>query len=514
MVASLARASVALLAFRVDAMQLQVPKGLPPLVVHGEMVGHVAFSTVTKNNLGGMGPTITDPEQIFFEDMGSAGNGEQIDMKVTNTSEYTPGPDDAVDTNGRGKSGTSSFVSINVACGTYVNLLLSFTVNGIPAFLDNFYLTLSDLDSDNTGLMHEYFGVFSPYQNAYLGNDSELNESAMDPVGRKWVSTKPGRGSNNPNNPNSLTPDEQTRAVTVEFVNTSSVSIVLGVTPPPNGVCDGARNMMFALRSNMVPYDCNTCALAGDGRQSCCASGGSWSGQCGNTASKDSGKKYFSWEDGFEACVTPSPTPKPTESPTVSPTPSPTEKDFAACGTCVIWGDPHVITFEAHKHRLAEHPQREEFFRTRGWKADQMTINEDGIYWLVKSDMVHIQGRYFRNETADTTSLQELAIGGPFLKDKVLLIQSLEGKVMWGGEEILASINSEFQDSLIQAKYHQGAKMVKDGTLGPGVDVFLPTGVDLTVNRWRNGLAAEINMCPVNAVGGQCRGPVNVDSMY
>ena len=94
------------------------------------------------------------------------------------------------------------------------------------------------------------------------------------------------------------------------------------------------------------------------------------------------------------------------------------------------------------------------------------------------------------------------------------MIQSLEGKVLWGGEEILASINSEFQDSLIQAKYHQGTKMVKDGTLGPGVDVFLPTGVDLTVNRWRNGLAAEINMCPVNAVGGQCRGPVNVDSMY
>ena len=454
MVASLVWASVALLAFRVDAMQLQVPRGLRPFVVQGEMLERITDSIVTSNNLGGMGPTITDPEQIFFQFVASGSkDDEKIDMNVTNTSKYTPG--DGVDQNGRGKSG---FVSINVACNTYVYLLLSFTVNGTPAILEKFYLTIADLDSDNDGQMHEYVGVFSPYQKAYLGKNSELNESAMDTVGRKWQSTKPGTGSNNPKDSSKLTPDEQTRAVTLEFVNTSSISIVVGVTPPPKGICNGARNMMFSLSSNMVP------------------------------------------------------TPKPTKSPTVSPT-TPKIQDIT-CGTCVIWGDPHVITFEAHKHRLAEHPQREEFFRTRGWKADQMTINEDGIYWLVKSDMVHIQGRYFRNEIANTTSLQELAIGGPFLKDKVLLIQSLEGKVMWGGEEILASINSEFQDSLIQAKYHQGTKMVKDGTLGPGVDVFLPTGVDLTVNRWRNGLAAEINMCPVNAVGGQCSGPVNVDSMY
>jgi hypothetical protein len=480
MVASLAWASVALLAFRVDAMQLQVPRGLPTVRVPGEMVGDILFSTVTANNLGGMGPTLTDLEQIFFQGTGSSSNGEHIDMNVTNTSEYTPGPGDAVEQNGRGRSNKSAFASINVACGTHVDLLLSFTVNGIPAMLENFYLTVSDLDSDNKGLMHEYFGVYSPYQTAYLANDSELNESAMDPVGSKWMSTKPGQGTNNPDNPNFLTPDQQTRSVTLEFVNTSSVSIIIGMTPPPNGICDGGRNMMFALRSNMVPTESPTASPTPKPTES--------------------------------PTVSPTPKTTPTESPTVSPTPKSTDEDV--CGTCVIWGDPHVITFEAHKHRLAEHPQREEFFRTRGWKADQMTINEDGIYWLVKSDMVHIQGRYFRNETADTTSLQELAIGGPFLKDKVLLIQSLEGKVMWGGEEILASINSEFQDSLIQAKYHQGTKMVKDGTLGPGVDVFLPTCVDLTVNRWRNGLAAEINMCPVKAVSGQCRGPVNVDSMY
>jgi hypothetical protein len=128
MVAFLTWASVALLAFRVDAMQLQVPRRSHPIDVPVDMVGHLMFSTVAQNNLGGMGPTLTDPQLIFFEDVGSTGNGEQIDMTLTNTSKYTPGPGSAVDFNGRGKSGTNSFGFINVACDTHVDLVLAFTV--------------------------------------------------------------------------------------------------------------------------------------------------------------------------------------------------------------------------------------------------------------------------------------------------------------------------------------------------------------------------------------------------
>ena len=71
MVASLTWASVALLAFQVDAMQIQVPRRLPPVSVQGDMVGHLENSTVETNNLGGMGPwRPSTKEVIVFKNIG------------------------------------------------------------------------------------------------------------------------------------------------------------------------------------------------------------------------------------------------------------------------------------------------------------------------------------------------------------------------------------------------------------------------------------------------------------
>lgn len=202
---------------------------------------------------------------------------------------------------------------------------------------------------------------------------------------------------------------------------------------------------------------------------------------------------------------TPSPTTRP-PSPTPSPTPVPTPQNNSdvTCGTCVIWGDPHIITFKAHERRLAQHPRREEFFRTRGWESDQININEAGQFWLVKSDSVRIQGRYEKNETSGLTYLASLIVGGPFLDGRVLQIAPMNSKTTWEGEEILPSIPTVFRNDLVNATYHNAAKMVKDGTVGPGIDVALPLGVTLTVNRWRDMLAAEISMCQTEDQSGQC----------
>merc|ERR1719356_2317466 len=61
------------------------------------------------------------------------------------------------------------------------------------------------------------------------------------------------------------------------------------------------------------------------------------------------------------------PTGPPTPSPTGPPTPSPTAHPtgFEVCdasGECVIYGDPHIITFDAHHKLQMQHPSEDDFF--------------------------------------------------------------------------------------------------------------------------------------------------------
>ena len=124
-------------------------------------------------------------------------------------------------------------------------------------------------------------------------------------------------------------------------------------------------------------------------------------------------------------------------------------------------------------HRLEQHPSREEFFRTRGWKYDQLTFDKAGVFWLVKTSSVRVQGLYEEKGGFDQLGLSALAIGGPFLEGHVLEIWPLNGKTTWDGVRILPSYPSDFKNELVYAKYHKAAKMVKDGSLGPGIDVVL-----------------------------------------
>jgi len=174
-------------------------------------------------------------------------------------------------------------------------------------------------------------------------------------------------------------------------------------------------------------------------------------------------------------------------------------------GDCLIYGDPHVITFDATQKLAAEHPTRREFFQTRNRKAEEVNVFDEGNFWLVKSKDVHIQGRYNkRKEHSTKTVLGGLAVGGPFLKDNTLIFRPLTGKITWNGKEILKHLGSRFSNHLVQAKYHKGAESVNDGRKGDGIDVTLPGNVKLTVNRFERGLAVKISMCKQKWQDGQC----------
>jgi len=178
------------------------------------------------------------------------------------------------------------------------------------------------------------------------------------------------------------------------------------------------------------------------------------------------------------------------------------------CGaSCVIWGDPHVLTFDEQVRRNKQHPMKEAFFRTHNWKENQVTVNQAGTFYLVKSRRVNIQGRYESNRTnPNVTNLVEVAVSGEFLRGNTLKVGIEGDKIYFNEEEILKEMPSTFykwhaSERYIAAKYHKDSQMVKNGQKGPGIDIELPEGMRMTINRWKQNLAVSISMCPQR--GGQ-----------
>eukprot|EP00971_Amphidinium_carterae_P333042 6467535-Amphidinium_carterae.1 len=121
-----------------------------------------------------------------------------------------------------------------------------------------------------------------------------------------------------------------------------------------------------------------------------------------------------------------------------------------------------------------------------------------GDYWVVKSTDVHIQGRYWSSKYRGNSMTRALAVGGPFLKGNLLMIEPLDGTVEWNGVEVVTTFPSSFEISgIVYMKYHDRSEVVRTGGSHPsikGLDIMLPLGVRLTVNRHSGHLDILITM--------------------
>jgi hypothetical protein len=158
-------------------------------------------------------------------------------------------------------------------------------------------------------------------------------------------------------------------------------------------------------------------------------------------------------------------------------------------GTCVIWGDPHILTFDQ---------KRVDFYTP-------------GQYWLVKSASVWIQGEYRpTHATSGLSVMKKIAFGGPFLQSNKLIISSTVAT--FNGQVILASINTEFNQGGVVAKYDTLGATMQKGREGKAMKVIhlsLPSGVNVQINRWTesaegNYINAKISMPSGIAIDGHC----------
>jgi len=168
-----------------------------------------------------------------------------------------------------------------------------------------------------------------------------------------------------------------------------------------------------------------------------------------------------------------------------TPAPSPP----GAAGTCIVWGDPHIKTFDQ---------KRVDFYT-------------QGQYWIVKSQQVQIQGLYKpTHATSGLSVLKEIAFGGPFMQNHKLIIGT--NTASWDGQPIIGGFPANFVNSIVQVHYDGQGQTLQEGRSGKAMHVVhlqMPLGVNVQINRWMeasegNYINARINMPAQPGQDGHC----------
>jgi len=184
--------------------------------------------------------------------------------------------------------------------------------------------------------------------------------------------------------------------------------------------------------------------------------------------------------------------PVPTPAPVLpNPVPGPAPKPS---GTCIVWGDPHVMTFD-RMHSDYYSP---------------------GEYWIVKSSTIWIQARYLPTRmTSGLGVAKVLAVGGPLLKSHKLFISA--DSASFDGTPILTGFPSSFSSpGVVDIQYNGVGQLLQKGRSGKALHIVhvkvadgTPEGIQIQINRWMEAneghyLNVRITMHPQPNQDGHC----------
>jgi len=163
-------------------------------------------------------------------------------------------------------------------------------------------------------------------------------------------------------------------------------------------------------------------------------------------------------------------------------------------GVCVIWGDPHILTFDN---------KRVDFYT-------------QGQYWLVKSNTVHIQGLYRpTHATSGLSVMKAIAFGGPFMRGNKIIIETQNAYFIPAGgaqQPIITGFPANFDQGDLHVRYDSMGATMQKGRAGMAMHVVhlqLPLGVSVQVNRWMeasegNYINAKVHMSAQPGQDGHC----------
>lgn len=188
---------------------------------------------------------------------------------------------------------------------------------------------------------------------------------------------------------------------------------------------------------------------------------------------------------GASSVVGPSPAP---------PVPPNTGPVLGNLGTCTIWGDPHIRTFD-------------------GMRSDYYSPGE---YWLVRNDQVWIQARYLPTKATNGLAVTKVvAVAGPFLKGHKFHVSAQWAT--WDGQKVLTDFPSDFAVAgLTEMHFNDKGITMQRGRTGKPLRVVharfadgSPEGLLLQVNRWTepsegNYINVQIQMRARPGQDGHC----------
>jgi len=156
---------------------------------------------------------------------------------------------------------------------------------------------------------------------------------------------------------------------------------------------------------------------------------------------------------------------------------------------CEFWGDPHIKSFDGAR----------------------LSFYGDGEFWVVKSEKVQIQGVYMGTKwTHGLAATSKIVVSGSFVNNHKIVVGSLEtGSITVDGQPVLAGFPSTYSlESGGTLRYDANGELVDKADHDPSttriVHMELPSGVTITVMRWKNYIDFKIEMPRLGEIDGSC----------
>jgi len=192
-----------------------------------------------------------------------------------------------------------------------------------------------------------------------------------------------------------------------------------------------------------------------------------------------------------------------------TPTTTTTSTTLPRRQTCLIFGDPHVVTFDAAEEAMASRDVDHNVL----WSAKRVVdITEKkcrkfcGAHWIVRSEEIKIQASY-----TDTRSwVKNIAISGSFLQGHTLIV-SADGTVTWNDRQVVSTLPATFDNELVHLRYfHQNVYQDRwRKTRREVMRITLPQHVLMTVVFpsvifGERGVGAFFTLSPPPGLDGHC----------
>jgi len=126
---------------------------------------------------------------------------------------------------------------------------------------------------------------------------------------------------------------------------------------------------------------------------------------------------------------------------------------------------------------------------------------DTGDFWLVKSDPVHIQGRFRLSGEfiPDKAAIGAVAIGGPFMKGHKLVVEPLDGTISFDGK--VAPVGSWSRKT--EDGQEEIVSLMDDGN--GSILAELPMGISLFFRRLAKHVDVKITMPEIDGgIDGEC----------